>query len=77
MIAKDYRNKGIGTKLMILLADIGKKMGLRMLVLSVFATNPQAFHVYQKVGYQQVARIPQMYYRHGEYVDEIRMAKFL
>ncbi|MGQ9514640.1 MAG: GNAT family N-acetyltransferase [Thermoproteota archaeon] len=35
-----------------------KKMGPKILILKVFATNSRAIHVYKKVGFEEVGRIP-------------------
>jgi RimJ/RimL family protein N-acetyltransferase len=52
-------------------------MGLRLLVLSVYATNNRAIHVYEKVGFVQTGGVPGKHLREGKYIDEVTMAKVL
>jgi RimJ/RimL family protein N-acetyltransferase len=76
-IREGYRNIGIGIEMMKSLIDQAQRWGLKVLTLSVFASNRQAFHVYEKVGFVETGRIPRKFFRHDEYIDEIIMAKLL
>jgi RimJ/RimL family protein N-acetyltransferase len=73
-IRDGYRNAGVGTQMMKMLAVEGKKMGLKVLILDMFATNRRAQHVYEKMGFKEVGRIPKGIFKDGKYIDEIRMA---
>jgi RimJ/RimL family protein N-acetyltransferase len=73
-IRDSYRNIGIGTQMMKTLADEGKKMGLKILILDMFATNRRAQHAYEKMGFREVGRIPKGLFKDGKYIDEVRMA---
>ncbi|KYH39487.1 MAG: GCN5-related N-acetyltransferase [Candidatus Bathyarchaeota archaeon B63] len=77
IIKSGYRDLGIGTEIMKTLIDQARRMGLEILTLTVFATNKRAIHVYEKVGFREVGRIPKAIYRNGEYIDRIIMAKEL
>jgi len=77
LIRSSYRDVGIGTEMMKTLIDQARIMGLKVLVLSVFATNERAIHVYKKVGFKEVGRIPRSIYRNGRYMDRVIMAKEL
>jgi RimJ/RimL family protein N-acetyltransferase len=77
LIRSGYRDVGIGTEMMKTLIDQARIMGLKVLVLSVFATNERAIHVYKKVGFKEVGRIPRSIYRNGTYIDRVMMAKEL
>jgi len=57
------------------LIDQARKMGLKILTLTVFATNKIAIHVYKKVGFKEVGRIPKAIYRNEKYIDRIIMVK--
>lgn len=72
-IKAGYRNTGIGTEIMKTLIDESRKMGLKVLVLDVFASNRKARHVYEKVGFKESGKIPKGIYRKGKYIDLIRM----
>jgi RimJ/RimL family protein N-acetyltransferase len=50
---------------------------LKLLTLSVYATNERAKHVYQKLGFVETGRIPKKFFKEGKYVDEITMAEAL
>jgi RimJ/RimL family protein N-acetyltransferase len=52
-------------------------MGLKVLMLSAFASNKRAIHVYEKVGFVQNGRIPRKFFKDGKYVDEVIMTDLL
>jgi RimJ/RimL family protein N-acetyltransferase len=74
-IRNGYRNTGIGTEMMRVLLNESRKAGLRLLILDVFATNIRAKHVYEKVGFREVGKMPKAVQKDGEYIDLIRMAQ--
>jgi RimJ/RimL family protein N-acetyltransferase len=76
-IRNGFRDVGIGTEMMKALIDQGRAWGLKVLTLSVFASNKRAFHVYEKVGFVQTGVIPKSVFKEGKYVDEILMTKLL
>jgi len=69
-----YRDVGIGTEMMRLLIEESRKTGLRLLCLSVYESNLRARHVYEKVGFREVGRIPKAICKGGQYLDEVVMA---
>jgi RimJ/RimL family protein N-acetyltransferase len=77
VVKKGFRDLGIGTEIMKVHVGQAERMGLRLLVLSVYATNRRAIHVYEKVGFVQTGRVPGKHLREGEYIDEVTMAKVL
>jgi len=77
VVKKGFRGLGIGTEVMRALIEYGEKVGLRLLVLSVFATNVGAVHVYEKVGFFATGRVPGRHFRDGVFIDELTMAKVL
>jgi len=76
-IRNGYRDLGIGTELMKTLEMQARRMGLKVLTLTAFATNKPAIHVYQKVGFVQTGTIPKKHFKGGKYVDELIMTKLL
>jgi len=75
IVVKDgFRGVGVGTRMMQTIVEFARKRGLRVLVLSVFATNERAIHVYEKVGFVKCGRVPRKHFHRGKYVDEIIMA---
>lgn len=77
-LMKEYRGIGIGTELMKVLLDIGKKiLKCSMARLSVYEPNKAAKHVYEKIGFKEAGRIPKGCNYYGKYYDEIIMVKEL
>lgn len=72
-VSEGYREEGIGTQVLKTLISESKKLGLKMLALTVFANNERAKHVYQKVGFTPCGTFPKMFLFKGEYVDQITM----
>ncbi|MGA2238436.1 MAG: GNAT family protein [Candidatus Bathyarchaeia archaeon] len=77
VIGNGYRDLRIGTEIMKSLIEQARAVGLKLLTLSVYATNERARHVYQKLGFVETGRIPKKFFKDGKYVDEITMAKVL
>ena len=76
-VLKNFRNMGIGQKMMLLLVKFSKELGLRLIILEAFAENKHAIHVYQKTGFRIVGRLPKDILHKGRYVDSVLMAKEL
>jgi len=72
-----FRDLGIGTWMMRTMMREAQSVGVKVLVLSVFATNERAIHVYEKLGFVQTGRVPMKYFKDGKFVDQIAMAKSL
>lgn len=77
VVRKGFRDMGIGTQMMQTLVEQAQRIGLKVLQLSVFATNKRAIHVYENAGFAQVGRVPKKHLKEGKYIDEIVMAKLL
>lgn len=77
VIKRAYRDVGIGTEIMRTQIDLAKKMGIKVLILTVFASNVKAIHVYEKVGFVQTGRIPRKHFKDGIYIDEVIMTNLL
>jgi len=73
-VHKDYRNLGLGTEMLKVLIGESRKMGLKIVLLNVFSENDRAIHVYEKVGFKEVGRIPIAIFKWERYLDEIIMA---
>ena len=67
---KEYWNQGFGTRVMELLLNHGfNTLNLNRLDLRVFAHNPRAIRVYQKVGFREEGLLRQAHYHNGHYID--------
>ena len=78
LVREDYRNLGVGTALLSALIERAKQQGkYELLVLSVFANNEHARHLYRKLGFAEFGVLPNGLKRNGKYVDEIYMYRTL
>ena len=76
-VLKGFRNRGLGSTMVEALLKEAKAVGIKVVKLSVFASNPLAIHVYEKAGFRKVGCIPGAFYKWGRYIDEIIMVKEL
>jgi RimJ/RimL family protein N-acetyltransferase len=77
VIKSGFRGLGIGTLMMKTLVEQAEALGLKVLTLQVFATNKEAIHVYEKVGFVQTGKVPRKHFREGQYIDELIMTKLI
>lgn len=73
----DGRGKGVGYQAMLFLEKEIASRGLKRIELGVFEYNEQAQRLYKKLGYKEVARIPDFTYKDGSMWADIRMEKHL
>jgi RimJ/RimL family protein N-acetyltransferase len=73
-LLREYRDLGIGLEMMKTLVDESRSLGLKTIELEVFANNPKAIHVYEKVGFKQAGRIPKKIFRGDRFTDIIVMS---
>lgn len=73
-ILKNSRGAGLGTALMESLLQLAKQIGLKVVILDMFATNTMARRLYEKVGFVEVGKIPKAIHRDENYIDLIRFA---
>jgi RimJ/RimL family protein N-acetyltransferase len=75
-VRKEYRGIGLGKYLMKTALKIAKgKLKPSLFRLSVFSTNKIAQNLYKKLGFKEVARIPDQLKYKGKLVDEIVMIR--
>lgn len=76
-LAKNYRNKGIGTALMKNVLKEAKKnlIDLKIIILGVFENNPIARSLYEKMGFVEYGNLPKGIRHKGKFVDHIYMYK--
>jgi len=71
------RGKGIGYKALQYLEEQIKLQGLKRIELGVFEFNTSALRLYQKLGYNEIGRIPNFTYWQDKMWQDIRMEKYL
>lgn len=77
-IDKEYRREGIGTALARHVLTLAKSyLNLRMVTLGVFANNPKAKYIYEKLGFKEYGTLPKSVSFKGKYVDHVYMYKNL
>ncbi len=74
-LSAGFRDLGIGQRMMLEAEEQAKRIGVEVVDLEVFATNPRAIHTYEKVGYKITGKIPEALKYGGEYVDALIMTK--
>lgn len=74
-VAKEFRGKGIGKKVMEVVIDEGKKnlRELKIVYLDVFGNNPIAINLYKDLGFKEYGKLPGGLIYRGEPADEILM----
>lgn len=74
-IAKDFRGKGIGKKIMECVLNEAKKniKGLKLIELQCFGDNPVAPDLYKTFGFKEYGRLPKGINHNGILVDDIYM----
>lgn len=78
-LAKEWRNKGIGSFLMQTVFEEARKniVGLQIVTLGVFGNNPIAKKLYEKMGFKEYGTLPKGIQHKRELVDHVYMYKFL
>lgn len=72
-VLKDYWGKGIGTRLMQMMIDFAKDVGLEILYLEVRADNERAIGLYQKFGFNQIGIYDRFFKINEKYYDACLM----
>ena len=73
-VCKKVWNMGLGTVLVKEALSVAAKTSFEQIELGVFSDNRRALHLYEKVGFQKVGRIPGAFkLKDGTYCDEIQM----
>jgi RimJ/RimL family protein N-acetyltransferase len=70
-LSREAQDKGIGTKLLGTLIEQSKLLGIKILKLTVFGSNERARHVYERLGFKYVGKIPNGINHYGRYCDEL------
>ena len=72
-VARKKRGTGLSRGMMMALLELARKIGLKIVILDVFATNMAAIRLYEKAGFEQTGKIPKGILRDGAYIDLVRM----
>jgi len=58
LVRQEYRDMGIGRRLMATLEEEAKRLGKRRVDLTVWSANDRAYHLYTDMGYREIGRFP-------------------
>ena len=76
-IERGWRGKGVGSRLLTRLIELGRELGYHKLVLSAFPWNTGGMALYQKLGFRTVGIYKEQGKLDGKWVDTIIMEKLL
>lgn len=76
-IERDWRGKGVGSRLLARLIELGQQLGYHKLVLSAFPWNEGGMALYRKFGFHTVGIYKEQGKLDGKWVDTIVMEKIL
>jgi len=76
-IERGWRGKGVGSRLLTRLIELGRELGYHKLVLSAFPWNTGGMALYQKLGFRTVGIYKEQGRLDGKWVDTIIMEKLL
>ena len=76
-IERGWRGKGVGSRLLARLIELGRELGYHKLVLSAFPTNAGGMALYEKFGFRTVGIYKEQGRLDGQWVDTIIMEKLL
>ena len=76
-LARPWRGKGLGARLLSPLIPLAHELGYHKIVLSAFPTNTAGMRLYQRQGFTTVGMYKEMGLLDGRWVDTIIMEKLL
>jgi RimJ/RimL family protein N-acetyltransferase len=78
-VKKEYRGQGIGEYFAKVSIEEAKVFlpNFKILLLDLFAQNTPALKTYQKLGFKEVGRVKDAFWRQGQYSDQLLMALYI
>ena len=76
-MAANARGRGVGRMLMQALEDHARASGMHSMIAGVSGENPGGVAFHDRLGYAQVAVLPQVGWKFGRWLDLILMQKLL
>ncbi len=77
VVAKDFRNQGVGKKLMEkVMSEAEKNLeGLKIIKLGCFGINEVALNLYKEMGFVEYGRLPGGLNYKDQFIDDVKMYK--
>lgn len=76
-VERGWRSRGVGSRLLARLIELGREHGFHKMVLSAFPGNEAGMALYHKFGFSSVGIFKEMGKLNGQWVDTISMEKIL
>jgi phosphinothricin acetyltransferase len=76
-IAQRAWRSGLGTQLMQTLIDRAQRAGLHSMVGGIDASNERSLVFHERLGFREVARMPESGWKHGRWCDLVLVQKRL
>jgi phosphinothricin acetyltransferase len=76
-VRKELRGKGIAAALMDALLAEARKQGLHAMVAGIEAGNATSIRLHRRFGFSEVARMPEIGFKFGRWLDLVLMQKIL
>jgi L-amino acid N-acyltransferase YncA len=76
-VATSARGKGAGSALLAALVEAAKEQGKHMMVAGIEAGNEVSLRLHEKQGFVETARMPELGYKFGRYLDLVFLQKTL
>jgi len=76
-VAGDARGKGAGSALLAALVDAARAQGKHMMVAGIEAGNDVSLRLHAKQGFIETARMPELGFKFGRYLDLVFLQKTL
>lgn len=74
-LAPAFRGHGIGSRLVEALLPLAAAQGLHVMVASIDAENQGSIRFHEKLGFTEVARMPEVGFKFGRWLDMVLMQR--
>lgn len=77
LLAPEAKGRGTGRGLITAICDHAKAGGAHQMIAGVSAENPDGVAFHARIGFVEIARVPQAGFKFGCFIDLVLMQKFL